>query len=237
MSNGVRGRILPHLTPEEISDRDHQELRLNRELSRCWRGDNFDAERAFQVLRAYAVEIFDVVYPAFQKKTGYEQTWTADIVGDTVFRALTVYNGHTVYGMPSVGELSKTLEATLLDHLKELKTANPQAALRTPVALTGKQASAYAAAGIDLASASPLLLMAHEQANRSAEPSPKPNQRKVYVLPILETKGWSILDWANEAEVAYHTAADYLDGKTRPYRSSRLKMAKALGVTVQQLPR
>ena len=38
--------------------------------------------------------------------------------------------------------------------------------------------------------------------------------RKAFVTPILDEKGWSILDWANEAEVAYHTAADYLAGTT-----------------------
>ncbi|MDR3773278.1 MAG: helix-turn-helix transcriptional regulator [Terracidiphilus sp.] len=152
MSNGVPARILPHLTPEEISDRDHQESRLNRELSKCWRGDHFDAERAFQVLRAYTVEIFDVVYPAFQKKIGYESAWIPDIVGDTIFRALTVYEAHNAHGMPSMGVLSQTLEATLLDHLKELKS-------REDLTLTGKQASAYAASGVDLASGSPLLMM------------------------------------------------------------------------------
>ena len=136
MSNGVRARILPHLTPEEISDRDFQELRLDRELSKCQRGSEFDAERAFQVLRAYTVEIFKVVYPAFQKKIGYESAWTADIVGDTIFRAMTVYTGHNVYGMPSLGELSQTLEATLLDHLKELKNTGPQSPrLQLPVAV------------------------------------------------------------------------------------------------------
>ncbi len=62
-------------------------------------------------------------------------------------------------------------------------------------------------------------------------------QRKAVVEPILETKGWSVLDWATQSDVAYHTAADYLAGKTHPYRSSRAKMAKSLGLSVQQLPR
>jgi len=63
-----------------------------------------------------------------------------------------------------------------------------------------------------------------------------PSQRKLVVVPILDAKGWSVLDWANEAEVAYHTANDYLQGTTNPYRSSRLKLAKALGLKVEQLP-
>lgn len=62
-------------------------------------------------------------------------------------------------------------------------------------------------------------------------------RRTALVKPILENKGWSELDWANEANVAYHTAADYLDGKTNPYPSTRAKLAKSLGLSVQQLPR
>ena len=70
-------------------------------------------------------------------------------------------------------------------------------------------------------------------------PSPDPSAstpREAFILPLLENKGWSVLDWANEANVAYHTAADYLSGTTKPYRSSRAKLAKALGLTANQLP-
>jgi len=67
-----------------------------------------------------------------------------------------------------------------------------------------------------------------------AEPLPS---RRACVEPILAAKGWSILDWATEAEVSHATAIDYLHGKTKPYPSTRRKLAKALGLTVQQLPR
>jgi hypothetical protein len=60
--------------------------------------------------------------------------------------------------------------------------------------------------------------------------------RKAVVKPILESKGWSELDWANESNVAYHTAADYLAGKTSPYASTRVKLAKSIGLSIQQLP-
>ena len=71
-------------------------------------------------------------------------------------------------------------------------------------------------------------------------PSPDPsssNQREAFILPLLDNKGWSILDWANEANVSYHTAADYLSGAKKSYRSSRAKLAKALGLTANQLPK
>lgn len=60
--------------------------------------------------------------------------------------------------------------------------------------------------------------------------------RKAFVMPLLNAKGWSVLDWATEAKVSHATAMDYLQNKTAPYRSTRLKLAKALGITVEELP-
>jgi hypothetical protein len=71
---------------------------------------------------------------------------------------------------------------------------------------------------------------------KQVEPKDLAKKRKQYIEPILTDKGWSILDWANEANVAYHTAADYLTGSKNPYRSTRVKLARALGVTANQLP-
>jgi lambda repressor-like predicted transcriptional regulator len=75
----------------------------------------------------------------------------------------------------------------------------------------------------------------------SAEPSQAESKKKLsrreFVTPLLKAKGWSPLDWALEATVAPATANDYLANKTNPYRSTRLKLAKALGVPVEQLPK
>ncbi len=72
----------------------------------------------------------------------------------------------------------------------------------------------------------------------SSQPQPKKAlSRREFVAPLLDAKGWSPLDWALEAQVAPATANDYLDDKTNPYRSTRLKLAKALGVPVEQLPK
>jgi lambda repressor-like predicted transcriptional regulator len=79
--------------------------------------------------------------------------------------------------------------------------------------------------------------------NASVEEPPAPSlqpqsdsSRNSFVLSRLSTRGWSVLDWSKEAGVAHATAMDYLYGKTRPYRSTRLKLAIALGVDVEQLP-
>jgi len=60
--------------------------------------------------------------------------------------------------------------------------------------------------------------------------------RKAFIEPMLTEKGWSILQWAMEAEVAYNTVADYVSGKKNPYPSTRVKLAKALGVSANRLP-
>jgi lambda repressor-like predicted transcriptional regulator len=60
--------------------------------------------------------------------------------------------------------------------------------------------------------------------------------RESFVMPLLKKKGWSILDWANESKVDYHTADDYLKGQTNPYPSTRRKLGDALGVLVEELP-
>jgi lambda repressor-like predicted transcriptional regulator len=74
------------------------------------------------------------------------------------------------------------------------------------------------------------------QTKPTSKTEEKPS-RRAFVMPLLEAKGWSILDWANEAGVSHATAMDYLQDRTKPYRSSRLKLAKVLGVPVEQLPK
>jgi len=116
---------LPHLSPDELSDRDHEESRLSKQLSACWRGDDFDIERAYQVMRGSAERIFDVLYVAYGKKSGYRHRWLPEIVKDAVYRTLKVSQAIVSYGIPapSISQLGDGLEATVRDHLKELKRA------------------------------------------------------------------------------------------------------------------
>ena len=72
-------------------------------------------------------------------------------------------------------------------------------------------------------------------AQRACEPAL--NKRESLVCPILDKKGWSIEDWANESGVDFHTANNYLKSKTNPYRSTRKKLADSLGIGVEELPR
>lgn len=110
--------FIPPLTPEEIEDRDHQEKRLDKKLRECGRDESFDIERAFQVMRAYAVEIFRVVYPAYRKKPGYATDWLPVIVNETIHRVLVTSEGYVRYEIRDLTGLGNELERTLINHLK-----------------------------------------------------------------------------------------------------------------------
>jgi len=86
--------------------------------------------------------------------------------------------------------------------------------------------------------------MESERTTRSGEvasqatsvPEGRQAARKAVVLPILEERGWSVLDWATNSGVDFHTANDYLKGRTKPYRSTRKKLAESLNLDAHQLP-
>jgi ribosome-binding protein aMBF1 (putative translation factor) len=63
------------------------------------------------------------------------------------------------------------------------------------------------------------------------------NSREALIRPILEEKGFSIHDWATSANVDFHTADNYLKGKTKPHPGTLKKLANALGIGVSKLPR
>jgi hypothetical protein len=75
------------------------------------------------------------------------------------------------------------------------------------------------------------------QPGASTESREPEHAREAFVLPILNRKGWSLLDWANTSEVDFHTVNDYLKGATKPYPSTRVKLAASLGVAVEDLPK
>lgn len=62
------------------------------------------------------------------------------------------------------------------------------------------------------------------------------NTREAFLRPILDKKGFSVHDWARRANVDFHTADNYLKGKTKPYPDTLKKLADALGTEVEKLP-
>jgi hypothetical protein len=71
---------------------------------------------------------------------------------------------------------------------------------------------------------------------RSDEVTGEARARRDFVLPLLEEKGWSVLDWAKNSKVDVHSANGYLKGETRSYRSTRKKLAESLGLKARDLP-
>jgi lambda repressor-like predicted transcriptional regulator len=187
----------------------------------------FNREKGMRILRTCVIEVFDCQIDYFKTLSFYDPRWGEVIVKSTIDSALGLMSSTFFDYTSARKELSDTLSA----HISQRGDVGTQ-----------PQVSNAASA-----SDSPLMVMAKTAARRAQQqvfapvpPAPKLNtkdQRREVVDSILTEKGWSILDWANEAEVAHATAMDYLQGKTRPYRSTLLKLAKALGIPVAKLPR
>jgi hypothetical protein len=61
--------------------------------------------------------------------------------------------------------------------------------------------------------------------------------RRMRILePILTKRGLSQNGWAVQAEVKWHTANDYLTGKTNPTKDTRKRLASVLGMEPTDLP-
>lgn len=71
--------------------------------------------------------------------------------------------------------------------------------------------------------------------SKSASAAPG-NAREAFIRPILDKKGFTVHGWANQADVDFHTADNYLKGATKPYPDTLRKLADALGVKLEELP-
>jgi hypothetical protein len=156
-------RNLPHLTQQEVSERDRQEDLLSTELHPCVRGENVDAEKAFQLLCHYTLEIFNIHWSAYLKRPGFTRSWTPLILEQSILRAMVKAN-------EKIYDASKLFYIAVRDevfaHLQQYPPVVPPPRLEKafPV-LTGKQSALLAKAGIDPTHPiSPLLMMAAEAA-------------------------------------------------------------------------
>ncbi len=61
--------------------------------------------------------------------------------------------------------------------------------------------------------------------------------REEALTPILRQQGLTTHGWALQAGVDFHTADDYLKGKTTPYPNTLKNLADALGITVADMPK
>lgn len=224
---------MPALTRAFTKELRGLERLFGLDLGTCIAGyEIHDPAAAFQYARTYAIEFYDLYYGFYSQYPAYREHWRPASAAFALGRVIQGINGFSI--LPHFFEQKNRvarIRRTISDHAKRDET---------PL-LTGKQAQMLARAGVDISSASPLLLsVLHAQAQagqQAANQKPQRNTREAVVLPLLEAKGWSILEWADNSYLAYHTAADYLAGKTDPYRSTRKKLAESIGLSVQQLPK
>jgi hypothetical protein len=79
-------------------------------------------------------------------------------------------------------------------------------------------------------------LQARPDKTKSKATSTADNERQTFVEAMLRKKSYSVHDWARISKVDFHTANRYLRGRTNPYPSTRLKLAQALEIGVDELP-
>lgn len=233
---------IPPLSVKQAHQLEAIEGNLARALEHCMDmyGKIANELKTKTYLSSYVVKIFVEYLQAYVASPNL-RLWIPELKTCSVKWALGCLADYRGVTPQDIDKYADLLLDTLDNYMESTfgNSANPILAALAEVHPDAKQAGAYARAGIDLSSASPLLAKLHTaaQANRTDEQQPQRGSREALVLPILEAKGWSVLDWATDAEVAYHTADDYLKGKRRPYRSTIKKLAESLGLTVQQLPR
>lgn len=62
-------------------------------------------------------------------------------------------------------------------------------------------------------------------------------ERKAFLDKRLTMKGYSLKVWATKAGVATSTVSCYRNSKTNPQFSTLCKLARALGISIEEMPR
>jgi hypothetical protein len=75
-----------------------------------------------------------------------------------------------------------------------------------------------------------------QRMQKSGTPQSRCDDRRSVMVPILDREGFSIHDWAINSGVDFHTADNYLKGKTNPRPSTRKKLAESLKLSIESLP-
>jgi hypothetical protein len=243
---------MPALTLEQQRELETIEQRLRVVLSRC--GDeHFDSAKAFEYLRTYSVEFFDVFYRFYSRYPAYKDRWFGESQHKAVDRIFACvannYNARNTFRSSPRGDLLKTIE----EHHKHfgieaatVARANKMSPQPTAAPLSGKQASALALAGIDLASASPLLMELHNaaQARRPNVWAPIPAEpkrripRSIHSEPAarrmeahIQAKGMTQTAFAAAVKVDERTLRRFrTSGKVD--KSVAQRIADAMGITL-----
>jgi lambda repressor-like predicted transcriptional regulator len=202
--------LVPPLSRSKLYELEFIETGLRGSLRMC--RDN--TGKILDYLRSYAVEIFDFYNTSYESVPGYTREWKPQLMVNAIYLVMGCCRGERI-GLGYLAEYQEVVFQTLKTHVEQLPRRRTK--LSHPATASASQSDPV-----------PEL-----KASTASQLQP----RRAFVEPILEEKGWSILEWADEAKVAHATAMDYLQNKTRPYRSTRVKLATALGVSAKQLPK
>lgn len=232
---------MPPLTKEM-----HQELRLlewelRSAFSKCCNSYSLDdSQAAFEYARTYAVKFYDCYYGFYSKDRNpiYQPHWRPASEALALQRVVKCIEDmdviHTYFKRNS--DLVARIQKTISAHAEPIPL------------VTGKQASAYIASGIDIASGSPLLKMAVaaaqtsglQMAPTSAQPKrriPRSIQSKSAVKKLedyLNNKGLSQTEFAVRINVDQKTLYRFrATGKVgKPVAQA---IAQAMGITLEEL--
>jgi hypothetical protein len=159
---------MPPLTVEVHSELRLLERKLQNALGECCSlHDLIDPHAAFEYTRTYATEFYDCFYAFYSgiPDSKYRARWRPASETFAFDRVVQCIKNELLVARYFASDASRVerIKRTISDHAKGIE--KPEA---NHPALTGKQAAAFARAGIDMASASPLMLMAHAAAQESA---------------------------------------------------------------------
>jgi hypothetical protein len=212
MPNDPPNRLLPPLTPTELSSRDFQEMKLEGELSLCWnpRGEDFDTKRALDLVRAYVIVIFEMQLKVYRDRHWYSTQWIPKIIEEAISRVARCFKNRSYENPGKILEgLSNTIHLHLLarpdlvphaDYLRLFPSPpTPQLLPPVQVQMTGPlkyddlEASAYA-------SASPLVLLALAGGRLPGDQQQMATSQIPENVPGTSTQGASDLSEAERRE-------------------------------------
>lgn len=170
---------MPALTPEMQKRIGVLEIQLQAALqAHCTGYDLFDLEGAFEKARTFATMFYACYFNFYSQYSAYKAHWRKASETLAFQRVLTwISNFYAIRQKFDPSRLQK-IKRTISDYADGTARVEPKDAAPSPV--FGKQADAYARAGIDMASASPLLMEIHNaaQARRPNVWAPIPAEPK-----------------------------------------------------------
>ncbi len=133
----------------------------------CSHYDLTDSHAAFEYTRTAAIEFFNCFYDFYSKNPDprFREHWqpaSERFAFGRIVKCLEIVSVVEAHFKRNKDRVER-IQRTISDHAKGVVNSSAN-----QPSLTGKQAAAYARAGIDMASASPLLMMAHAAAQESA---------------------------------------------------------------------